>query len=210
MSPGMATKPLLPLLAALGVAVSAHVGLLAAWGHLEVEGRGKAAMPTPAVAMQWRWRHISASAVTASHQAVVRPPTPSTPSTPSHEVAAQAPSRPAADAQAEAATPVSTANTSAQPEHFWQSSDLDFRALPMAAPDTTPLHGIAWGADRPLRLRLSITAQGQVVDVVSLDAEPPPADVLAALEAMFKSTPFMPARRRGQDVASLQNIDIAP
>jgi hypothetical protein len=30
------------------------------------------------------------------------------------------------------------------------------------------------------------------------------------LQTMFRATAFMPARRQGHDVASLQDIDIAP
>jgi hypothetical protein len=107
-------------------------------------------------------------------------------------------------------TGVSAAAPGEQPTHFWPASALDFRALPLQAPDPAPLQEIAWTAEHPMRLQLSITARGEVVDVAPLDAVPPPAEVLAALGVMFKATPFMPARRQGQDVASLQHIEIAP
>jgi hypothetical protein len=80
----------------------------------------------------------------------------------------------------------------------------------LQAPDTTPLEGTAWALAQPVRLRLSINAQGKVVEVVPRDVAPPPAEVLEALSAVFMATAFMPARRHGEDVASLQDIEILP
>jgi hypothetical protein len=201
-------RPHRPLWAALGMALVAHAGLVAAWVHVEGLSPGKLAQaqtqtPSPRT-LFWRWRQTSALARPSAPRVNATQPV-STPVDP-----AQAKPTAEPDAPAEAVASVRTADTGAQPAHFWPSSDLDIRALPLQAPDTTLLNDIAWTAQRPMRLRLSITAQGQVVDVAPLDAEPPPADLLAALAAMFKATPFMPARRQGQDVASLQNIEVGP
>jgi len=195
------------------MAMVAHATGVMAWLHTEGQAPGKVARPL-ARTMFWRWHQASATAPAA--EPVPAPPAPA-------KVAAGRPlsaqveqdqdlpaPEPEAPADAAATAPVRTVDSKTPAPHFWPASALDIRALPLQAPDLAPLNGMAWRTDRPMRLRLSITAQGEVVDVAPLDAEPPPADVLAALEAMFKATPFMPARRQGQDVASLQHIEVGP
>lgn len=94
-------------------------------------------------------------------------------------------------------------------ERFWLPAEVDFRAWPRTPPDAQALDGLPWSADAPVKLRLTISAQGEVLKVDHLGHSPLPDAVLAALSDMFKATPFMPARRQGQDVASLQDIEVA-
>lgn len=93
---------------------------------------------------------------------------------------------------------------------FWPTPDLDMRALPLRSPDTEALQGLPWPPPSPIRLNLLITAQGEVVKVEPVEPGGVPAELRAALETMFKATPFMPARRHGRDVASHQVIELMP
>jgi hypothetical protein len=198
------------LLAAVGVSVAAHVWVLSDWAHTDRAAPLPRQPPELAhQGVQLRWVTLptptapaEATAQASLHQAVdpgadarlaaAAPPEPS-PSAPPTPSEGPAPTPPIANA-----------------EHFWLPAEVDIRALPLHAPDPTPLEGRPWLADQPVRLRLSINARGQVVAVTPRDAESAPAEVLEALSAMFMATPFMPARRQGQDVASLQDIEILP
>ncbi len=200
------------LLAAIGVSVAAHVWVLSDWGAAGGAAPLQGQLPDPArKRVQLRWVTLPtspdpavATAQVSLHQAVglgadarlaaaaATPPEPNPPGTPTPSEG-PAPTPPIANA-----------------EHFWLPTEVDIRALPLHAPDPTPLEGRPWLADQAVRLRLSINARGQVVAVTPRDAESAPAEVLEALSAMFMATPFMPARRQGQDVASLQDIEILP
>jgi len=182
-------KNVSPPLAALGLSLAAHTWLLSGGGR----DLPPKAQHSDASVMQVRWQReaaqnaIGRTQPASSHARVTAP------------AAIPAPDMPPAD------TP-----RPLEAVHFWLPHEVDLRALPMQAPDPTPLDGLPWPAEQALRLRLSITAQGEVVDVASLDDPAPPGDLLAALQTMFRATAFMPARRQGHDVASLQDIDIAP
>jgi hypothetical protein len=190
-------KSLPPPLLALGLSLGVHAFLLSAWD------------PTPHT--RGRWHEAGAMQIRWVHEAA--PPTSAAP--------VQEPARPHARSTEPGAPPQPTKppptrppQTDAAPgsdtEHFWLPHEVDLRALPMAAPDTAPLDNLPWPSEQAIRLRLTISAQGVVLDVTSLGSPAPPPDLLAALQAMFRATAFMPARRHGQDVASLQDIDITP
>lgn len=198
------TKPFYPPLAALGMAVVLHLGGAALWQSCQGVHTGKSAPATAASsrALPWQVRQVWAPAATPAAKVV---------DTTQRWAKAADQARPATEPAALVGTGMADhADVGEPPAHFWPSADLDFRAWPKQAPDTTPLTGLAWTATRPIRLRLSITAQGQVVDVAPLGDAPLPPEALDALTAMFKATPFMPARRQGKDVASWQDIEVAP
>ena len=90
---------------------------------------------------------------------------------------------------------------------FWPSDQVDMRALPMMPPMTSALTGMAWPGYR-VRLRLAIDASGMVVDVRLQPDDDELAASLAPLLEMFRRMQFMPARRQGQDVASIQVIEV--
>jgi hypothetical protein len=195
------------LFAAIGVSVAAHVWVLTDWG-----GNDRAA-PLPRQSperahqgVQLRWVTLPTPAVTTALDL----PHPTVGPDADARLATAAPPEPSASGTT---TPTEGAEPTlpiANAEHFWLPSEVDIRALPLHAPDPTPLEGRPWPAAQPVRLRLSINAQGRVVAVTPGDPASAPAEVLEALSAMFMATPFMPARRQGLDVASLQDIEILP
>ena len=84
----------------------------------------------------------------------------------------------------------------------------DRPALPLTAPDFSPLEG--WPTPgAPIALRLSIDATGavQAVDVVECQA----ADLAfaRALAEVLRHTPHIPARRLGEDVASVKLVRLS-
>ncbi len=188
------------LWAAIGVSVAAHVWMLTDWGP-----RASAPEPlrtggqTPG-GMTLRWVSLAAPARPKATLATVSPH-----GGPAREAPQASPK--VNDVRDQVGAPYAGTTPS---ERFWLPSEVDFRALPLEAPDTTPLDSTPWSTDQLVRLRLAIDAHGQVVGVTARDAAPPPAEVLAALTAMFKATSFMPARRQGENVASLQDIEILP
>jgi hypothetical protein len=194
------------LWAAIGISVGTHAWMLAEWGQGEVRAP---APPAPG--------HVLGHGQGGMRLRWVSVPPPARPDMPQAEP--MAPAMPAAKV-ADVPTPVVHGTERIAPPvpapaappatHFWLPSEVDFRALPQQAPDTTALDGQPWASDQAVRLRLFIDARGQVVDVASRDASPPPAEVIQALGTMFKATPFLPARRLGKDVASRQDIEILP
>jgi hypothetical protein len=192
------------LVAAIGISVGAHAWMLTGWGGADkgIECPGVQGQARGALRLRWVAPVAHLTPTPQTPPAMLRPH-------PLQLEVADAKVTLKADAEAPAANKPAPQST-APPEHFWLPSEVDFRALPLLAPDTAPLDGKPWSADQALRLRLSINAQGQVVDVASRDAVQPPNDVMAALDTMFRATPFMPARRQGQNVASLQDIEILP
>ena len=90
---------------------------------------------------------------------------------------------------------------------FWTSDQVDMRALPVRPPDTSLLTGMTWPG-RVLRLRLAIDADGLVVDVQLDQDDPDLAQQTQPLLEMFRRMSFVPARRHGRNVASLQIIEV--
>jgi hypothetical protein len=84
---------------------------------------------------------------------------------------------------------------------------VDRPALPITAPDFRPvLHLPNSGA--PIRLRLYISAQGQVQQVQVLDCAAADTAFAQQIAAVLQATPHVPARRQGQDVASVKTVEL--
>jgi hypothetical protein len=124
-------------------------------------------------------------------------PTPVPPRRPARRPGSAAPAVPAAAPLVEAA-PLAG---------FWPADQLDRRALPVAAPETSMLDG-AQLSGLPLRLRLFIDAQGRVVAVQPQHITPDDEAALPRLQAMFSATAFVPGRLQGRDVPSFTDIEL--
>jgi hypothetical protein len=93
---------------------------------------------------------------------------------------------------------------------FLPASALDRRPTPVSTPDPRwldtlvdqPISGL------PLRVRLFITAEGQVVRVEPVEVSALDAVALPALDAMFRDTAFLPGRHQGRDVASQIELEV--
>ena len=88
-----------------------------------------------------------------------------------------------------------------------QTRPRSIAAQPRSAPDIATLQGLPFSG-LPMRIRLTIDSAGRVVDVVMLRSMDDAA-VNEAVRRMFLATGFVPARRAGVDVASVQDIDIS-
>lgn len=98
----------------------------------------------------------------------------------------------------------------APPSLFLPANGLDRRPTPVSAPDPRWLDALAnqTGSGLPLRLRLFITAAGEVVDVEPVQVSALDSFALPALQAMFRDTAFLPGRVQGRDVASQMELEI--
>lgn len=98
----------------------------------------------------------------------------------------------------------------AQPDLFLPASWLERRPTPLSAPDPRWLDELANqpGSGLPLRLRLLITAAGEVVGVEPVQVSALDAFALPALQAMFRDTAFLPGRYQGRDVASQIDLEL--
>jgi hypothetical protein len=99
----------------------------------------------------------------------------------------------------------------AEPAAVQEVRQPDRPALPVTAPDFTPLAAVPVPTG-PIRLRLHIDAVGRVDRVEVLDSDPGDAAFVERLVAILLATPHIPARRDGQDVASVKEVslDFAP
>jgi outer membrane biosynthesis protein TonB len=81
-------------------------------------------------------------------------------------------------------------------------------ALPVTAPDLAPLlkQHVPLGA---VRLRLFIAADGRVESVEVLESTPDDAGFAQRLAELLARTPHIPARRGGQNVASIKEVRLA-
>jgi len=84
---------------------------------------------------------------------------------------------------------------------------VDMLAQPRSAPDIATLQGLPFSG-LPMRVRLTIDCTGRVVDVTMLRSMEDAA-VSEAVRRMFLATGFVPARRGGVDVASVQDIELS-
>jgi TonB family protein len=80
-------------------------------------------------------------------------------------------------------------------------------AQPRSAPDIAVLQGLPFSG-LPMRVRLTIDSTGRVVDVALLRSLDDPI-VNEAVQRMFLATAFVPARRAGIDVASVEDIELS-
>jgi len=84
---------------------------------------------------------------------------------------------------------------------------VDLTAQPRSAPDIAALQGLPFSG-LPMRLRLTIDSTGRVVDVAVLHSLDDKV-VNEAVQRMFLATAFVPARRGGVDVASVEDIELS-
>jgi uncharacterized membrane protein len=89
---------------------------------------------------------------------------------------------------------------------FVPAEQLDAPVVPRSAPELGRLQGFAFSG-LPLKLRLFIDAQGQVVSVRVLSAHEA-AQTVHAVVAMFTATAFVPGRRAGTRVPSFTDIEL--
>lgn len=96
------------------------------------------------------------------------------------------------------------------PVTFLPADRLDRRPTPVSAPDLRWLDALADQpvSGLPLRLRLFITAVGDVVAVEPVEVSELDAFALPALEAMFRDTAYVPGRYQGRDVASQIDLEV--
>jgi hypothetical protein len=99
---------------------------------------------------------------------------------------------------------VGTAQRQALRSH-WPADLLDRSALPYSEPDWQALDGCVTSG-QPLRLRLYISAHGEVERVQPLQAAEEDSELLQRLDALFRATRYVPGRRDGVDVASYTDI----
>lgn len=181
----------------LGLPVLAlHVLALDLWPKAGVIERRPAALAQPGGAVLVR-------TVAARPSQVAMPPehTPPPPVRAPSPGTTSRPTSPATVTQAEPAAP---------PSPFLPASGLDRRPTPVSAPDPRWLDTLAnqTASGLPLRLRLFITAAGEVVDVEPVQVSELDHFALPALQAMFRDTAFLPGRVQGRDVASQMELEI--
>ncbi len=93
----------------------------------------------------------------------------------------------------------------AQPEVVAVESKPDRAALPLTAPDLSPLAALP-APRSSIRLRLHIEASGEVSRVEVLESDPEDALFVQRLVEVLLATPHIPARRDGRDVASNKEL----
>ncbi|MDB5769096.1 MAG: hypothetical protein JWQ61_3910 [Collimonas fungivorans] len=101
---------------------------------------------------------------------------------------------------------VALAKVAYQPPLYYGPQEVDKGALPYSAPDPDLLAGVA-ASGVPIRVRLYIDASGKVTAVEKLQALADDLQALERIEAMLRSTSFMPARLAGADVNSYQDLE---
>lgn len=108
---------------------------------------------------------------------------------------------------ADAAGPGKTLDTPPAPAALthWPAGLLDRAALPYSEPDWQALDGCVTSG-LPLRLRLYISARGEVERVQALQVAAEDEELLQRLDAVFRATRYVPGRRENADVASYTDI----
>jgi hypothetical protein len=89
---------------------------------------------------------------------------------------------------------------------FYGPQEVDKGALPYSAPDPDLLAGVAVSG-LPIRVRLYIDASGAVTRIDKLQMITDDQQALERIEAMLRDTSFMPARLKGADVNSYQDLE---
>lgn len=90
---------------------------------------------------------------------------------------------------------------------FVPSDKLDSPLVPMSAPDTSQLEGVYFSG-QPIRLRILVTASGQVVEVLILKASPEDAEAATQLKRMFLDTAYIPGNLDGKPVAAQLDMEL--
>ncbi|MBS1208091.1 MAG: hypothetical protein H6R19_489 [Proteobacteria bacterium] len=89
---------------------------------------------------------------------------------------------------------------------YWSAESLDQQPVPVSAPDVNRLGAVVFPA-ATVHLRLFINAGGWVDEVRVLGGAN--KDEWAPLCELFLATAFIPARREGQTVAAVQDLEIS-
>jgi len=103
-----------------------------------------------------------------------------------------------------AATPPDSALSA---QVFVPASELDAPVVPMSAPDTSRLDGLGFSGF-PIRLRLLIAADGQVLDVLTLQSAPEDAQSIEQIKAMLQDTAYIPGRLQGKPVRTQLDLEL--
>ena len=90
---------------------------------------------------------------------------------------------------------------------FVPSAKLDSPLVPMSAPDTSQLRGLSFSG-LPVRLRLLVTATGQVAEVLILQAAPQDAEAVTHIQTMFMDTAYIPGQMAGKPVAAQVDMEL--
>lgn len=90
---------------------------------------------------------------------------------------------------------------------YFASQDVDRPALPRSSPDDSQLGGMT-PSGLPIRLRIYISAEGEVTAVDVLFASEEDQPVVQRLREMFLATAFIAAKRNGEEVPSYKDIDV--
>lgn len=90
---------------------------------------------------------------------------------------------------------------------FVPASELDAPVVPMSAPDTSRLDGLGFSGF-PIRLRLLIAADGQVLDVLTLQSAPEDAQSIEQIKAMLQDTAYIPGRLQGKPVRTQLDLEL--
>lgn len=85
-------------------------------------------------------------------------------------------------------------------------AQLDVPPRARSAPDVSVLNDLTWSGT-PIRLRVFIDSQGNVVDTQVLQSSEA-ADVIALVRQVFLATGFTPGIEHGQPVPSYKDIEI--
>lgn len=90
---------------------------------------------------------------------------------------------------------------------FVPSAKLDGPLVPMSAPDTSQLKGLFFSG-QPIRLRILVTATGQVAEVLILKATPQDEDAVTHIKTMFMDTAYIPGQVDGKPVAAQLDMEL--
>lgn len=196
--------------AALAASAALHLFIAAGWPDA-LPGVRRSPEPGPSEPVAWVWivprSTPIAAPVTASVAAPAVAPAPaerphSLPPFPSAAPAAPAPGGFAAAPATEAASaaPLQAA--------FLSPESLDWPATPRSAPDFSRLAGVPISG-LPVRLRLYVDANGQVLRVETLAASALDAELAQRLSDTLLETAFLPGRYGGVDRASYLDLEFS-
>lgn len=90
---------------------------------------------------------------------------------------------------------------------FVPSAKLDSPLVPMSAPDTSQLKGLFFSG-QPIRLRILVTATGQVAEVLILKAAPEDEEAVTHIKTMFMDTAYIPGLVNGEPVAAQLDMEL--
>ena len=110
------------------------------------------------------------------------------------------------DASAETADAEAQKSPRPSPTIYRSPAQLQQLPRPRSAPDTSMLNGLQWSGV-PIRLRLFIDDQGNVVDTEVLESADAP-EVVARVREMFLATGFTAGVEQGRPVPSYKDIEI--